>query len=174
MAPSILTMSNRTPRTVNVRVSFCDNRGDDNRIKMIENSVFFIIMGLWREIKTWFNGLSTEILSFPPPRLQQPDEEGDIVLVDERIELSDFHVFHLTVWFLQHWTTGWGNPYKNISSSLPQSPGSRSTGRGRRKVSPAPRLFYSVGNSFNTSSLRTGRCFRIITHTVAESTESYP
>ena len=27
--------------------------------------------------KTWFNGLSTEILSFPPPRLQQPDEESD-------------------------------------------------------------------------------------------------
>ena len=27
--------------------------------------------------KTWFNGLSTEILSFPSPRLQQPDEEGD-------------------------------------------------------------------------------------------------
>ena len=96
---------------------------------MIENSVFFIIMGLWREIKTWFNGLSTEILSFPPPRLQQPDEEGDIVLVDERIELSDFHVFHLTVWFLQYWTTGWGNPYKNISSSSPQSPGSRPAGR---------------------------------------------
>ena len=76
---------------------------------------FFILAGLDEQIGMLNGFLTGLLLSFPPPRLQQPDEEGNIELVDERIELSDFHVFHLTVWFLRHWTTGWGNPYrKNV------------------------------------------------------------
>ena len=76
---------------------------------------FFILAGLDEQIGMLNGFLTGLLLSFPLPRLQQPDEEGNIELVDERIELSDFHVFHLTVWFLRHWTTGWGNPYrKNV------------------------------------------------------------
>ena len=35
-----------------------------------------------------------------------------LVLFHQFLELLFLHVFHLTVWFLRHWTTGWGNPYR--------------------------------------------------------------
>ena len=55
MAPSILTMSNRTPRTVNVRVSFWENSGDNKASKRMVRMVFLIMVKVLVNNIIWAN-----------------------------------------------------------------------------------------------------------------------